>query len=384
MDVILNCNRLAMHNLRAENYQGALSLLTRAADLLSTADVPVRLQAITFNNLGCFYKRTGRLSLALQYLQKALVLEATSASDRTNLAGTHLNVCAIQSTLGCHDVAITHAYAALELLKNAEETANAAETLAIAYHNAGVEEEHLKNYEKAAEMYGRGWKVACRQLGPNHSLTASLKTSYHVVAETRPKIGVRYVKDMRLPSLPRKKGRSLDASYHRHNSRSGVSSRESTPDRVQPEPFRSHPGVPKHRRVLSGQPRVRRFKKLEEKTLSKRQSTLAVWKTLKDAAVTIQRHWRGFRARQDLKAQHTQPANTAVLEDFKQEAKSQPLLNEVEVSITSVCAAFARRISRYKRPNSRSFNKPLSPIPECCGEEREGRLKSIQAISLEC
>jgi hypothetical protein len=62
-----------------------------------------------------------------------------------------LNVCAIQSSLGCHYAAITHAYAALELLKDAEETANNVEILAVTYHNAGVEEGHLKNDAKAVE-----------------------------------------------------------------------------------------------------------------------------------------------------------------------------------------------------------------------------------------
>ncbi len=56
-----------------------------------------RLIGITLNNLGCFYKRNEKPKVALRYLKKALVIEAATVNDESNLAGTHLNICAISS-----------------------------------------------------------------------------------------------------------------------------------------------------------------------------------------------------------------------------------------------------------------------------------------------
>jgi tetratricopeptide (TPR) repeat protein len=56
-----------------------------------------RLVGITLNNLGCYYKRSQLSKVALKYLKKALHIEASTVKDQTNLAGTHLNICAILS-----------------------------------------------------------------------------------------------------------------------------------------------------------------------------------------------------------------------------------------------------------------------------------------------
>lgn len=400
-----------MDHLRAENFPSALGFLTKAVNLLETPDLPVKLKAITLNNLGCFYKRTGKLKVALQYLHKALDLDVSSPADRTNLAGTHLNVCAIHSTLGSHDVAIRHAYEALELLKEAELTPNNAATVAIAYHNAGVEEEHLKNYERAADLYVTGWKSAAGRLGQSHGLTVSLKESYQALLETKSKVsGGRSGKDMKLPSIPKRKSfsKSQDtSSYRKHYSKSVVNTRDSTPDRALTslEPVKSAPGSShpmKHKRAVSNgrPPRSFRFKKVdanvsETRTQPKKLPTLAVWKRLQYAAVTIQRHWRGFKVRQSLQTYEVPtPSNggrrreaermakeaLAELELLKLEVLSTKLMKNAQNSIKFVRkTAFAGKISGYVRPNSRNFHATLTPIPESSGEGRKGRLRQIQA-----
>jgi tetratricopeptide (TPR) repeat protein len=53
-------------------------------------------RAITYNNLACFYRRTGKLRTALNYLQQALDIEIKSENPQS-LADTHLNMCAVLS-----------------------------------------------------------------------------------------------------------------------------------------------------------------------------------------------------------------------------------------------------------------------------------------------
>lgn len=46
-----------------------------------------------------FIKRTGKLKVSLRYLKKALQIEIYTLNDKTNIAGTHLNICAILSAM---------------------------------------------------------------------------------------------------------------------------------------------------------------------------------------------------------------------------------------------------------------------------------------------
>jgi tetratricopeptide (TPR) repeat protein len=57
-----------------------------------------RMRAITYNNLGCLFKRRNLPQLALQYLQKALALEEAGGPVQ-NSSSTHLNICAAFSAL---------------------------------------------------------------------------------------------------------------------------------------------------------------------------------------------------------------------------------------------------------------------------------------------
>lgn len=44
-------------------------------------------------------------------------------------------------------------------------------SLAIAFHNVGVEEEHFKNYEMCLLNYGNSCQISKDNLGPEHRLT---------------------------------------------------------------------------------------------------------------------------------------------------------------------------------------------------------------------
>ncbi len=83
---------------------------------------------MTFNNYACYYRkyfynfsvnelRIGKLRIALQYLEKALIIEKSMPSNIASRADTHLNMCAVLSELGRHDVAYEHAKNAIIIVQ---------------------------------------------------------------------------------------------------------------------------------------------------------------------------------------------------------------------------------------------------------------------------
>lgn len=184
----LQYNKLAMDHLHAARPAEALTLLLKAESLVKSlpeSQAQGKLRAITLNNLGCFYKRAAQPQKALDYLEAALDLSGTETHDHTNLAGTHLNICAIKSQMGDHQEALMHAQAALHLLASASLTPspNMLTTLVVAHHNAGVELEYLQQGQKAVEQYREGFETARENLGPAHPLTTSLQSSYFQALE---------------------------------------------------------------------------------------------------------------------------------------------------------------------------------------------------------
>ena len=175
-----------MTYLQQEDFSMVLELLKKA-EILTERDPAGR--AATFNNLACYYRRQGKLHPALQYLQKALKLEAKLPSVK-NAADTHINACAVLSQLGRHQTALEHAQQALILLQeellsppgaNSENKsapqADRIAVLAIAYHNVGVEQEFLKKYEHSVMSYRKGVEIAERYLGAKHAICITLKNS---------------------------------------------------------------------------------------------------------------------------------------------------------------------------------------------------------------
>jgi len=179
------CNLLAMTYLQQEDFNMVLELLKKA-EILTEKDAAGR--AATFNNLACYYRRQGKLHAALQYLQKALKIEAKLPNVQ-NPADTHINACAVLSQLGRHQTALEHAQNALILLQeellsppgaagtSAPPQADRIAVLAIAYHNIGVEQEFLKRFEQSMLSYRKGVEVAERYLGAKHPICITLKNS---------------------------------------------------------------------------------------------------------------------------------------------------------------------------------------------------------------
>jgi len=193
------CNMLAMNALNTGEMEQCYTLLTRAEQLTGgKTGAPqadrLRLRAVTLNNLGCYYKKKGRLRTALKCLGKALKIEAR-LKDVKNPADTHLNICACQSQLGRHTEALEHAQAALILLQDELFSSSGLESegppkervavMAIAYHNVAVEQEYLKKYDLAIQSYTKAKEIAEKHLGPNQGITTVLKDVTDKATEER-------------------------------------------------------------------------------------------------------------------------------------------------------------------------------------------------------
>ena len=141
-----------------------------------------------------------------------------------SLACSHLNICCVHSQNGDHESALRHAMDALAAANNAvrSNSADSTEspldlqldvndprrkqklaTLCIAYHNTGVELEHLKRYEECLEKYEKALQISEMFLPENREMAASFRQSYkaakmiaaeHNMAHGRPQIPEKTVK----------------------------------------------------------------------------------------------------------------------------------------------------------------------------------------------
>ena len=148
-----------------ENYAVALELLKKAEAYTEEGD---RYRAVTYNNFACIFRRTKKLRSALAFLEKALEIEynylhfsqatVNDCLQVSNPCDIHLNICAILSQMGKHELALQHSMKALILIQdelvNKFTNENSGEiedgsvskrpedrliVLCIAYHNIAVE-----------------------------------------------------------------------------------------------------------------------------------------------------------------------------------------------------------------------------------------------------
>eukprot|EP00743_Colponemidia_sp_Colp-15_P006350 GILK01006834.1.p1 GENE.GILK01006834.1~~GILK01006834.1.p1 ORF type:complete len:765 (+),score=141.49 GILK01006834.1:99-2393(+) len=251
--IVKALNELASKSMAQEDFKTAYSMLKRAercGDSLSCfsdsdADVPAetindreelasrvrRMQGLTWNNLGCFFRKRKKLLAALQYLGKALdveKMEEAKPKASSDVATTHLNLCAVLSELDRHKEALNHATAALSLLEEIDEqlrkhndahiqthsprdrfigddddeeednndhdhknsnglsserlTTQEIDTfvwsLAAAYHNYGVELEFLKRPEEATTAFRKAFEVTVKHFGAYHDKSQQMKQKY--------------------------------------------------------------------------------------------------------------------------------------------------------------------------------------------------------------
>ncbi|EQC28071.1 hypothetical protein, variant [Saprolegnia diclina VS20] len=191
-DVVLLYNQHAMEQLASGAHELCLDLLLKADALTKPGKFasPESLRILTYNNLGCYYRRLHKLKTALKYLSEAASLGASTPSVR-NLSVTHLNLCAIQSQLGRHDVALEHAQSAIfhaqeELVTSdmggdvldAQSREEKIVALAIAYHNLAVEMEFNARGDASLQWYKKALQMVFKYKENNGNLWKTFKTSY--------------------------------------------------------------------------------------------------------------------------------------------------------------------------------------------------------------
>merc|ERR1719343_381405 len=117
-------NTLGMKHLKEGNTESSCKFfekaeaLTDPANLHMSSETRLVVRAVTYNNMGCFYKSMSKLHTALQYLRKAQKIEERSNGKCQNPAGTHLNLCALLSQMGKHQEALQHAHLAVGMLES--------------------------------------------------------------------------------------------------------------------------------------------------------------------------------------------------------------------------------------------------------------------------
>ena len=213
--LVLKYNSVAMDYLRLENFKDSLTLLKKAEEVLNSDEnevIPNRLKlmGITLNNLGCYYKKRRQPKVALTFLEKALEVELQTDADNINLAGSHLNICAVLSSLSKHKEAFNHANQALILLENVhnndnysfDKTVTLITSLVISYFNAGAELEFMSKYSEAIEYYKNGYEISRKELGNKHQLTSNIAKALKIV-NSKVKAGERLsksnIRDIKTP-----------------------------------------------------------------------------------------------------------------------------------------------------------------------------------------
>ncbi|KAL4494963.1 hypothetical protein ABPG72_015663 [Tetrahymena utriculariae] len=231
---ILLKNQQAMKNLNKGNKQEAIALLKEAESQLfdehnkDKNNTRInRLIGITLNNLGCYFQKDEKPQVALKYLQKALEIETISQNDFSTLSGTHLNICAILSSLGKHQDAIKHAKAALYFVQKAKQeilqdqetqenfnsqnestillqklktqvvdlavslqksSYNIYTTEIISYYNLGIECQYLRDYKKSLNMLKAGYNIAYNQLGMQNPLCIKMEEAVKMAEKLLSKV----------------------------------------------------------------------------------------------------------------------------------------------------------------------------------------------------
>lgn len=95
----LNCK--AMTYLQCANYEYCYQLLSWCDEMTISGRFGnfFNLRVLTFNNLACLSRQTGKLQLALNYLNQAIAI-LTQAKSMNSSTPTYLNLCAVLSQAG--------------------------------------------------------------------------------------------------------------------------------------------------------------------------------------------------------------------------------------------------------------------------------------------
>ena len=159
-------NRLAMSQLTTEKYSHAIAYLNQAlfkVRLMPDSTTKSSLAALTYNNLGCFYKRLGQIDKALEYFFQSLELENNGVNSTEGIANTHLNITCLLSLKAEHERALRYAIKALMILKKAySENPQLIVSIINCYQRIGIEYKALAQFPQAMQCFKKGYEICSR------------------------------------------------------------------------------------------------------------------------------------------------------------------------------------------------------------------------------
>jgi tetratricopeptide (TPR) repeat protein len=183
-DYVCSYNKQAMIALKQDQSKIAYNLLAQAQYILNQKKIinPSKLWGLTYNNLGCYYKRKGAFTTAIKYFQKSIIEESKNEKDVLNLSGTHLNLCTIYSTMVEHAKALFHATTALDLLESSPSNNEAYMfSLIMSYQNVAIEYENMSEYESSLLYYKKGLNFSLSKLGEDNPFTLKFKERIGII-----------------------------------------------------------------------------------------------------------------------------------------------------------------------------------------------------------
>ena len=217
-------NKLAVAAIRDGQYDDCIGFLGRALKLSEPDAIPdlEHYRILTLNNASCCHRRLGNTQLALKYAKDALDVGFQTRDDKS-LACSHLNACSVLSQAGRHEEALRHARDAvnssLQALRSSQQLPNDEEegeegedrekenqrlnqeqlaTLCIAYHNAGVEFEHLGRNE-CLQLYRRALNLAEMHLPRKRKMASKFRASLKSAQKTAQKVHSQSAGNLRRP-----------------------------------------------------------------------------------------------------------------------------------------------------------------------------------------
>ncbi|KAL4471738.1 hypothetical protein ABPG74_008631 [Tetrahymena malaccensis] len=165
----------SMKLLTQNQFERAIDVLMTCRKLTDASlyyeQVPEK-RTLVLNNLGCVFRKMGRLGKARIFLEEAFSL--VQKFPHVKYSGiTYMNICAVVSQAGMHDRAIQYARFGLqecqrqllEFLSDPSSKRDIAQLTekvkftAISFHNIAVEEEYFQNYDKAKDNYRQSYTL---------------------------------------------------------------------------------------------------------------------------------------------------------------------------------------------------------------------------------
>ena len=179
-DCIEEYNRLAMTQLTSEKHTHAMAYLNQAlfkVRLMPESSKKNSLTALTYNNLGCFYKRVGQVDQALDYFLKSVDLETNGAHNNEVIANTNLNISFLLSLKNEHEKSLRYSIKALMILKKSyKDNPGLIVSIINCYSRIGIEYKLLNQFPSALQCFKKGYEI-CSKL-KNSGLQKNFKKLY--------------------------------------------------------------------------------------------------------------------------------------------------------------------------------------------------------------